>query len=96
LNNCLNSDAELTKNCQDLTKNFLYSYLFNFSSLPLGWTQSNLNQQFNSGENIVIQLFKVIMGWGLTAIAISMGSSFWFDILNKLINVRNTGSKPQS
>jgi len=36
------------------------------------------------------------MGWGLTAIAISMGSSFWFDILNKLINVRNTGSKPQS
>ncbi|CAD5947986.1 hypothetical protein [Planktothrix agardhii] len=96
LNNCLNSDADLTKNCQDLTENFLYSYLFDFSSLPLGWTQSNLNQQFNSGENIVIQLFKVIMGWGLTAIAISMGSSFWFDILNKLINVRNTGSKPQS
>jgi hypothetical protein len=96
LNNCLNSDADLTKNCQDLTENFLYSYLFDFSSLPLGWDQSNLNQQFNSGENIVIQLFKVIMGWGLTAIAISMGSSFWFDILNKLINVRNTGSKPQS
>lgn len=96
LNNCLNSDAEFTKNCQDLTENFLYSYLFDFSSLPLGWDQSNLNQQFNSGENIVIQLFKVIMGWGLTAIAISMGSSFWFDLLNKLINVRNTGSKPQS
>lgn len=96
LNNCLNSDADLTKNCQDLTENFLYSYLFDFSSLPLGWDQSNLNQQFNSGENIVIQLFKVIMGWGLTAIAISMGSSFWFDLLNKLINVRNTGSKPQS
>ncbi|SKB14877.1 conserved hypothetical protein [Planktothrix sp. PCC 11201] len=96
LNNCLNSEVNSTKDCQDLTENFLYSYLFDFSSLPLGWTQSNLNQQFNSRENIVIQLFKVIGGWGLTAIAISMGSSFWFDLLNKLINVRNTGSKPQS
>ncbi|HAN75119.1 MAG TPA: hypothetical protein DCQ51_03715 [Planktothrix sp. UBA8407] len=96
LNNCLNSDLNSTKPCQNLTENFLYSYLFNFSSLPLGWDQSNLNQQFNLGGNMVIQLFKVILGWGLTAIAISMGSSFWFDLLNKLINARNTGSKPQS
>lgn len=96
LNKCLNSEVNSTKDCQDLTDNFLYSYLLDFSSLPLGWGQSNFNQQFNLGENIGIQLFKVILGWGLTAIAISMGSSFWFDLLNKLINVRNTGSKPQS
>ncbi|HBW56430.1 MAG TPA: hypothetical protein DEF27_00985 [Oscillatoriales bacterium UBA8482] len=96
LNNCLNSDINSTKDCQELTDNFLYSYLLDFSSLPLGWGQSNLNQQFNLGRNMGIQLFKVILGWGLTAIAISMGSSFWFDLLNKLINVRNTGSKPQS
>ena len=34
-----------------------------------------------------------IIGWLLTGIAISMGSSFWFDLLGKLINVRNTGVK---
>lgn len=96
LNNCLNSEVNSTKDCQDLTENFLYSYLLDFSSLPLGWGQSNLNQQLNLSGNLGIQLFKVILGWGLTAIAISMGSSFWFDLLNKLINVRNTGSKPQS
>lgn len=96
LNNCLNSEVNVTQDCQELTENFLYSYLLDFSSLPLGWGQSNLNQQFNLSGNIGIQLFKVILGWGLTAIAISMGSSFWFDLLNKLINARNTGAKPQA
>ncbi len=38
----------------------------------------------------------VITGWLITGIAISMGASFWFDLLGKLINVRNTGSKPSA
>ncbi|MFB2897698.1 hypothetical protein ACE1CI_32675 [Aerosakkonemataceae cyanobacterium BLCC-F50] len=37
-----------------------------------------------------------LVGWFVTAIAISMGASFWFDLLNKLVNVRNTGRKPPS
>ncbi|MFM6190650.1 hypothetical protein [Planktothrix sp.] len=95
LKNCLQSKPDLETFCPDLKENFLYSYLFDFSSLPLGWGASNLNQQFNSPPNILaFNMIKVLIGWGLTAIAISMGSSFWFDLLNKLINVRNTGSKP--
>jgi uncharacterized protein involved in cysteine biosynthesis len=39
---------------------------------------------------------KVIFGWLLSALAISMGASFWFDLLSKVINVRNTGPKPAS
>ncbi len=35
-----------------------------------------------------------IMGWLVTGIAISMGAPFWFDLLGKIMNVRNTGSKP--
>lgn len=38
----------------------------------------------------------VLMGWLLSAIAISMGAPFWFDLLGKVINVRNTGPKPES
>lgn len=95
LKDCLKTQPDAPESCQDLTENFLYSYLFDFSSLPLGWGNSNVNQQFNSGENLfTFNIIKAMMGWGLTAIAISMGSSFWFDLLNKLINVRNTGSKP--
>lgn len=35
-----------------------------------------------------------ISGWLLTAMAISLGAPFWFDMLNKLVNVRNSGQKP--
>jgi hypothetical protein len=35
-----------------------------------------------------------ILGWILTMIAVSLGAPFWFDILNKLVNIRNAGNKP--
>ncbi|WP_158751186.1 hypothetical protein [Acidobacterium sp. S8] len=34
-------------------------------------------------------------GWLLTAIAVSLGAPFWFDMLNKLINMRLVGQKPE-
>ncbi|MEM9004845.1 MAG: hypothetical protein AAGE59_15145 [Cyanobacteria bacterium P01_F01_bin.86] len=34
---------------------------------------------------------RYLLGWIITGIAISMGASFWFDLLGKLVNVRNTG-----
>lgn len=37
-----------------------------------------------------------LMGWLVTGIAIAMGAPFWFDLLGKIINVRNTGGKPPS
>lgn len=48
---------------------------------------------------VVLVIFtgaKVIVGWFLSAVAISMGAPFWFDLLGKVINVRNTGNKPAS
>jgi hypothetical protein len=36
-----------------------------------------------------------ILGLILTAIAVSMGAPFWFDILNKLVNVRTSGLQPK-
>lgn len=39
---------------------------------------------------------KLLLGWLISGIAISMGSPFWFDLMSKVINVRNTGSKPAS
>ncbi|MBS0027669.1 hypothetical protein ACTJJ0_03305 [Chitinophaga sp. 22321] len=37
-----------------------------------------------------------IFGWLLTALAISLGAPFWFDLLNKLIQLRSTGPKPDT
>lgn len=71
------------------------------ASIPIGW--QNINQQFdldtegsNSGNVLLIiwQGFKLICGWILSGLAVAMGAPFWFDILNKVINVRNAGPKP--
>ncbi|MFT6164326.1 MAG: hypothetical protein ACJA1T_000333 [Zhongshania aliphaticivorans] len=35
------------------------------------------------------------MGWILTALSVSLGAPFWFEILNKLINVRHGMKKPE-
>ena len=35
------------------------------------------------------------LGWIFTAIAVSLGAPFWFDILNKIVNARTAGKKPQ-
>jgi hypothetical protein len=40
-------------------------------------------------ENLRWFLTKIV-GWLLTAIAISLGAPFWFDMLNKIIIVRST------
>ena len=35
-----------------------------------------------------------LLGWLLTAIALSMGAPFWFDTLNRFMNIRNAGRVP--
>jgi hypothetical protein len=66
--------------------------------LPIGWDNVNLNQQSKEGIGWKFKelFFSPLqwLGWIVTGIAISMGASFWFDLLGKVINVRNTGSKP--
>lgn len=61
------------------------------SLLPVGWDLSNpFKRQFSSFRSII----KAIFGWTISGIAISMGASFWFNLLNKIINVRNAGRMP--
>lgn len=36
-----------------------------------------------------------LIGWLITALALSMGASFWFDLLRKITSVRSSGNKPQ-
>jgi hypothetical protein len=36
-----------------------------------------------------------LLGWILTAFALSFGSAFWFDVLKKFVNMRSAGLKPK-
>lgn len=58
------------------------------SPLGLGWKNIDFNAM--SGYD---WLTKAI-GWIVTALAISMGAPFWFDLLRKIVNLRNSGAKP--
>lgn len=35
----------------------------------------------------------LIVGWLVTAIAVSLGATFWFDVLNRALRLRGTGAK---
>jgi hypothetical protein len=35
-----------------------------------------------------------LIGLGLSALAVSLGAPFWFDTLNKVINIRGAGTPP--
>jgi hypothetical protein len=54
--------------------------------IPIGWTGG----WPKSSDGLYEPVYSVIGGWLLTAIAISLGAPFWFDLLNKFMVVRST------
>jgi|GEM_PF-363981 len=60
------------------------------SPLGIGWSQVDWSQ--------VDQTWWLyhIVGWLTTAISITLGSSFWFDLLKSIVNVRGAGAAPTS
>jgi hypothetical protein len=56
--------------------------------LPIGWDQAK-------PDGCIEYLYKII-GILLTGLAVSLGAPFWFDLLNKLVNVRHGMRKPGS
>ncbi|ACK73080.1 conserved hypothetical protein [Gloeothece citriformis PCC 7424] len=88
------SDANQNQ-CLNPIKNQIDTTFNDLSPLPIGWDLSNpWNRQFNPLTPKAI--FKVFIGWGVSAVAISMGAPFWFEFLNKFVNIRNTGKKPNN
>jgi hypothetical protein len=70
-------------------------------SLPIGWNLSNLDQQAQESIGWPVKgwpfpVVRRILGWMLSGLAIAMGAPFWFELLGKVINVRNSGPKPVS
>lgn len=59
-----------------------------FEKLPIGWPQPT-----NQKTSDALPLTR-LAGWLLTALAVSLGAPFWFDLLNNLVNVRHGMIKP--
>lgn len=73
-------------------------YLTELSALrlPIGWPAEKEAQPLLIPQSSLGWLSKV-GGWLLTILSLNLGASFWFDMLNKLVNLRNTGqpTKPE-
>lgn len=72
--------------------------------LPIGWNETeregseNIFQAFWRANSMYFtrgEWFKSIIGWLVTAGFLSFGAPFWFQLLNKLIDLRKAGKKPQ-
>lgn len=61
--------------------------------IPVGWKGTNVKDLTTFWDYLN---FKHIAGWLATILAICMGAPFWFDLLNKIANLRGTGPKPSS
>ncbi|HUB98706.1 MAG TPA: hypothetical protein VMS11_02670 [Solirubrobacterales bacterium] len=57
--------------------------------LPIFWADDNL--PWNSWQ----AFGECLLGWLITAVAISLGAPFWFDALGKISKLRTSGAKPQ-
>lgn len=64
--------------------------------LPIGWTQDNLQDQLGWSkvkiQNVpILSILTMLAGWIISGLAIAMGAPFWFDLLSKVMNVKNAG-----
>jgi hypothetical protein len=59
-------------------------------NIPFGWTDPQVRPDLSDLWSILLAL----IGWVLTALAVSQGAPFWFDVLNKLVNLRTSGARP--
>jgi hypothetical protein len=100
---CTEDDMDRYKQARD-------SVASNLDTLPMGWELSNAKHYWSQvlyGDATMATLGEhlrwvagdwgyKLFGWLLTAIAVSLGAPFWFDMLNKIINLRMNGAKPET
>ena len=81
------SDANLKQQLQEETST---------PTTTLTPATANLQEPINSKPQSfpLLKYLGMFFGWVISGIAIAMGAPFWFDILNKIVNVRNSGKSP--
>jgi hypothetical protein len=57
------------------------------STIPIGW-QNRDWRHFNFFDGLLLAA-----GWLITALAVSLGAAFWFDVLSRALQLRGSGPK---
>ena len=67
----------------------LKTQLAELGSLPIGWTRPKWDEFAASDGSGLLKVF----GWLATALAVSLGATFWFDVLGRALQIRGSGGK---
>ncbi len=59
------------------------------ASVPIGWSKPQREYLCDPGH-----LISALLGWVVTGLAASLGAPFWFDTLQRFVNIRNNGRSP--
>jgi hypothetical protein len=74
----------------------LIQQLLDLNIVRIGWWQTELPPAGSSAVNWAVFVFLKVIGLGLTAAAISQGSSFWYDLLKKITSPTTSSSSSTS
>ncbi len=58
------------------------------------WKKIHADSGQGLSDWLVFLLKSRLLGWVITALAVSIGAPFWFDTLNRFMNIRNAGRAP--
>ena len=96
---CVRIDCDTTKASTKVVKT-TEGLIKEVTQLPIGWTCPGTSIFCDSSGNIglphVLPAVTTLLGWLITALAVSLGAPFWFDMLQKLFNLRASGPKPNA
>jgi hypothetical protein len=63
---------------------------------PLGYNEVVIKQQLEAERSWPIPFVpRRFLGWLVSGFAISMGSTFWFNVLRKVVDIRNSGGNKE-
>jgi hypothetical protein len=101
-NDCLHQLDQNVKDVSDLAVPIGWSGKDSSVAPFVGWLRTLFH--LNRGKHLAFgwdmpaigAFVLALIGWAFTGVAVSLGAPFWFDTLQKLVNVRSTGPKPGS
>lgn len=82
--------AAATKEAHEIT---LEKARGTLEQLPFGWTEANKPAGDQHVVTAIGNWLVRLAGWMATALAISLGAPFWFDVLKKMVDIRATGKR---
>ena len=89
---CNDPDPDKAANCL-LTR--LSAQEQQLRPFPIGWKASAFPESDVGAGGWIFWTFLKILGLIWTGLALSLGAPFWFDLLQKFMNVRGAGVKPE-